>query len=78
MGRKELPELFAHFDIHHVSLSLVSTDWIVSVLLNFIPLELSHLFLDLFVRHGWPMFYSVCLTLLRFYQRDLLKMRDAG
>lgn len=78
MGREALPDLFSHFDRTYVSISLFSTDWIISIFLNFIPIELSHLYLDLFVDKGWPVFYEVCIELLRFYQKDLLKMRDAG
>lgn len=78
LGRQELPELFRHFDNTFVSTSLFSTDWIISVFLNFIPIELSHQYLDLLLDKGWPVFYRVGTELLRYYQPDLLRMRDPG
>ena len=48
LGRQRLPALFNHFDETGVSVSLFSTDWIISVFLNFIPIEFSHIYLQLF------------------------------
>ena len=72
LGRQRLPELFAHFDSHFVSLNLFSTDWIISVFLNFIPIELTHLYLNKFFEKSWQVFYDVAIAILKFYEKDLL------
>ena len=48
LGRMRLPKLFEHFDKNFVTVSLFSTDWIISVFMNFIPIELTHIYIDLF------------------------------
>lgn len=73
-----MPDLFRHFDKTYVSISLFSTDWIISIFLNFIPIDLSHLYLDLLFEKGWPVFYEVCIQLLKYYEKGLLRMHDAG
>ena len=78
LGRQRMKSLFDHFDKHSVSVSLFTTDWIISLLVNFIPIEISHIYLDLFFDHGWDVFYEVCLSILSFYQPELLKLDDAG
>jgi hypothetical protein len=78
LGRKQLPRLFEHFDKTFVSVNLFSTDWIISVFLNFIPIELTSAYLDLFFSKGWDVFYEVALQLLQYYESDLLRLRDAG
>lgn len=78
LGRQHLPELFRHFDKTYVSLSLFTTDWIISIFLNFIPLDLTHIYFDVLFEHGWPVFYELIIQLLRHYEQDLLKLDDAG
>lgn len=78
LGLERLPKLFEHFDNQFVSVNLFSTDWIISMFLNFIPIEHSHVYLDLFFAHGWSVFYEVAILLLQHYEKDVLRMRDAG
>ena len=59
LGRMRLPKLFDHFDKNFVTVSLFSTDWIISVFMNFIPIELTHIYIDLFFKKGWHVFYEV-------------------
>jgi len=76
--KEQLPELFKHFEENFVPLSLFSTDWIISIFMNFIPIELSHEYLGLFFEQGWPVFYKVGISILKFYEKKLLEMKDAG
>ena len=54
-----LPTLWKHFAETDVIVSLFSTDWTISMFLNFIPIDLSHIYLGLFFKHGWDVFYEV-------------------
>ena len=77
-GRMELPTLFEHFDKHDVTMSLFSTDWIMSMFLNFVPTEMSHIYLTLFFEQGWEIFYYVAIQILKHYNDKLLALNDAG
>lgn len=46
--------------------------------MNFIPIELTHLYLQMLFEKGWDVFYEVCIELLKFYEKDLLRMNDVG
>jgi len=46
--------------------------------MNFIPIELTHIYLDLFFERSWQVFYEVALALLKYYENELLRLRDAG
>lgn len=46
--------------------------------MNFIPIELTHIYLDLFFERSWNVFYQVALALLGYYEKTLLRLRDAG
>lgn len=61
LGREELPNLFDHFDKMYVTLNLFSTDWIISIFMNFIPIELTHVYLGLFFEHSWDAFDHVAI-----------------
>jgi hypothetical protein len=78
LGRLRMGDLFEHFDRHLVEISFFSTDWIISILTNFIPVELSHCYLSLFFQFGWEAFYEISLQILEFYEKDLMKLDDAG
>lgn len=78
LGRAELPALFEHFDKHDVTISLFSTDWIMSMFLNFVPIEMSHIYLSLFFEKGWEIFYYVAIQILKYYNDKLLALDDAG
>jgi len=78
IGRAELPALFEHFDKHDVTLNLFSTDWIMSMFLNFVPIEMSHIYLTLFFEKGWDIFYYIAIQILKYYNDKLLTLNDAG
>ena len=64
IGRQRLNRLFNHFDQTFVTLNLFSTDWIISMFMNFIPIELSDVYLSLFFQKSWEVFYEVAICLL--------------
>jgi TBC1 domain family member 14 len=74
----EMPDLFFHFIEKGVSLHLFTTEWIISLFLNCIPIELTSLYLDLFFDIGWPVFYLICIEVLRHYKPSLLLMNEAS
>lgn len=78
MGRKRLPALFAHFDANFVTTNLFSTDWIISIFLSIIPIDLTHIYLDLFFEQSWDVCYETAISILTYYEQDLLGMHDAG
>ena len=61
LGRLKLPKLFEHFDRNFVTVGLFATDWIISVFMNFIPIEISHIYVDMFFKKGWNVFYEVSI-----------------
>jgi hypothetical protein len=78
LGKIHLPKLFDHFEKNQVSISLFSTDWIISLFLNFVPIELTGTYLDSFFNNGWSTFYSVAIEILRYYENDLILLKDPG
>jgi len=57
-------------------MSMVSTDWIMGMCLNFIPLDINHIFLDKFFAVGWKIFYKLCVALLRYNYDAIMKFND--
>lgn len=78
LGRKRLPALFSHFDANFVTTNLFSTDWIISIFLSIIPIDLTHIYLDLFFEQSWDVCYETAISILSYYEQDLLSMHDAG
>lgn len=76
LGRKKLPELFEKFDEFEIKLSFFSTDWIMSIFLNAIPLDINHLFLTHFFDSKWEIFYRTAVSLLSYYEPKLMKLND--
>jgi hypothetical protein len=46
--------------------------------MNFIPIELTHVYLGLFFEHSWKTFDHIAIAILKFYEKDLMKLSDAG
>lgn len=64
-----LPDLYSHFEKHDVQLSYVSTDWLLSLFLNFLPIDLTGKFLNAFFEKGWEVFYKVAIGVLKYYEK---------
>ena len=53
-----MPEIHYHFE--HVALlplNILTTDWVISIFLNYLPLEISDAYLDMFFKYGWQALY---------------------
>jgi len=46
--------------------------------MNFIPIEMSHIYLTLFFKQGWSVFYEVAIQILAHFEPKLIKLQDAG
>jgi hypothetical protein len=46
--------------------------------MNFIPIELTQIYLSLFFDHSWKAFDHVAIAVLKHYEKDLMKLTDAG
>jgi len=64
-------------------MSMVATDWIMGMFLNFIPLDinvsvcnLQHIFLDKFFSVGWKIFYQLCVSLLWYNYDAIMRLED--
>ena len=73
-----MPLLSAHFEKLGVTVNLFSTEWIMSMFLSCIPIELTNIYLDLFFESGWLIMYGVAIEVLRYFQSELLSKKDAG
>lgn len=76
--KSNLPRLSEHFQRIDVSVNLFSTEWVMSIFLSFIPIELTNMYLDAFFQSGWEVFYRVSIEVLRFFQESLLQSVDPG
>ncbi len=76
LGNTYLSELFAHFADLEIPLDLFTTDWIMSIFLNYIPLELNVTFLNKFLEEKWSMFYRMSIALLKYFEPKLLQLDD--
>ena len=75
---QQLPTLYQHFQLHFVPISLLSTDWIIGLFMNCLPLELTAPFLDNFFKDGWPALYELAIGILRFHEKKLLQLKDGS
>ena len=75
---KELPKLHKHLQANYVPLSLLTTDWIIGLFMNCLPLGLTATFLDHFFRDGWSAFYGLALNILHYHQAQLLSLNDCS
>mmetsp|Transcript_28339 Transcript_28339/g.27281 ORF Transcript_28339/g.27281 Transcript_28339/m.27281 type:complete len:150 (+) Transcript_28339:447-896(+) len=76
LGQTYLKEVFDHFEANDIKIGFLSTDWIMSIFMNYIPLEISNLFLDKFFRDKWGIFYRVAICLLKYYEKKILVLND--
>lgn len=65
--KSHLPKLYAHFQNIDLSISLFSTEWVMSIFLSIIPIELTSYYLDAFFKAGWEVFYRVAVEVLRYF-----------
>ena len=59
LGREHIGDLFKHLDKNYVDVDLFCSEWLISIFLNMIPLELTGIYLDLFFENGWPTLYKL-------------------
>lgn len=57
---------------------LLTTDWIIGLFMNCLPLELTSTFLDNFFKDGWPAFYNLAIGILRYHQDHMLLLNDGS
>lgn len=51
---EEMPEIHYHFEhVAFLPLNILTTDWVISIFLNYLPLEISDVYLDMFFKYGW-------------------------
>ena len=75
---EELPNLYKHFQSNFVPVSILTTDWIIGLFMNCLPLELTADFLDKFFKDGWTALYDLAIGILRFHEDKLLKLKDGS
>lgn len=63
----KLPLLDKHFQKMDVTVNLFTTEWVLSIFLSFIPIELSNIYLDKFFEKGWEVLYRVAIEVLRYF-----------
>ena len=61
-----------------MSVPLLTTDWVIGLFMNCLPLDLTTSFLDNFFRDGWSAFYDLALEILRYHEEQLLLLNDAS
>lgn len=69
----EIPEIHDHFEnVVLLPLNILTTDWVISIFLNYLPLEISDVYLDMFFKYGWQALYETAIEVLRYYKNDIL------
>ena len=59
-----------------ITVNLFTTEWVLSIFLSLIPIELSNIYLDKFFERGWEVFYRVAIEVVRYFQKSLLLSQD--
>ena len=49
---------------------------VISIFLNYLPLEISDVYLDMFFKYGWQALYQTAIEVLRYYKNDILQLYD--
>jgi len=73
---KHLPEFNQFMIDFDIRLEIYSTQWIITLFSQVIPLEEYYLFFDSFLRHGWDFFYRLVLTVLEKLASNIMVMED--
>jgi len=76
LGTTYLEETFTHFESFDITLNYFTTDWIMCLFLNYVPVEMNHLLLNRFFKEKWPVFYRVAISLLKYYEPKILELHD--
>jgi len=55
---------------------MYASDWVICLFASVIPLSMYADLLDGFLAHGWPFFYTLCLSLLATFKERVLNEDD--
>ena len=62
----------AHFLQHDIKVEMFLSDWIISFLCSYIPLDRLNEFFDQFFVLGWYSFHRMTLAILKFLEEEIL------
>lgn len=67
-----------HLQANYVSSPLLTTDWVIGLFMNCLPLELTAPFLENFFKESWKAFYDLAIEILRYHEEQLLHLSDGS
>jgi hypothetical protein len=67
-----LPNLGAVFQRQGIQYLIYFSDWLFTLFAKLIPVQIMNIFLDSFLKEGWPYFYKVCLSFFRALEHEIL------
>lgn len=76
--KRLLPDLWRHFALHGIQLSVASTPWFLTLFINTMPLHLAFRVLDWFFMDGPKVLFQIGLAILKIKRAALLAIREDG
>lgn len=73
---KYLPKVHTHLEEVDVKVEMFMSDWVISFLCSYIPLNRISLYLTRFFQRGWVAFHCMVLAILDYLQTEILETFD--
>ena len=70
--RQKFPHIMEHMERYELPLAVVTTKWFMCLFIGSLPTETVLRIWDLFFYHGSPVIITIALSLVKFYEFDLL------
>jgi len=74
--KKYMPDLLEHLESVDITIEMFMSDWVISFLCSFIPLNRLHTYLTGFFVRGWVAFHCMVLAILTYMKDDIMKTND--
>ncbi|PVD29994.1 hypothetical protein C0Q70_09255 [Pomacea canaliculata] len=71
---ENLPQLYAHFSMHHVTPNLYLMEWVFLLFSKSLPLDVACRVWDVYCRDGEEFLFQTAIGILKFYEAILLQM----
>ena len=68
--------LFAHFKKLQLDLSIVTSNWLMTLFNGYLSYPVVLAVMDNFFLDGWSAIYRVSIAILKLYQEEFLKLPD--
>lgn len=74
----QLPDLYSHFQSHHIEAHMYASQWFLTLFTAKFPLYVVYYIMDIFLLDGTPVLFQVALSLLQLSKDQLIRLDFEG